>query len=150
MKKIHEMIATVFGLGSVPFASGTAGSLAGLLLCMLLHKYVILYVLVFAALFIAGVISSERVEKDYGFKDPSEVIIDEFACVFMVYLFIPLTPFYVITGFILYRVIDILKIPPMKAIERIKGGWGIMLDDLMAGIYANLVLQVIKLSGLLS
>ncbi len=145
MKKTSELIATVFGLGYAPIAPGTVGSLAGLGLCLLLHGYIVLYFLVFIVLFAAGIISAGRMEAESGGKDPSCVVIDEFACIFLVFLFVPLKPFFIITGFILYRLIDIIKIPPARSLEDLGGGWGIMLDDFAAGIYANLILQVLKL-----
>ena len=143
MKKAYETISTVFGIGRVPAAPGTAGSLAGLFLCLILHGYPAVYVGVFLFLFAAGVISAGNMEKETGEKDPQSVVIDEFACIFLVFFLVPISPLTVITGFILYRLIDILKIPPMRALERVKGGWGIMLDDLVAGVYANAALQVI-------
>ncbi len=143
MKRLHELIATVFGLGYIPFASGTFGSLAGLALCLVLHGYLLAYVLAFIALFIIGIISAGRVEAESGIKDPSVVVIDEFACIFVAFLFVPLTPFYVITGFLLYRVLDIFKISPIRSVEKLAGGWGIMLDDLVAALYTNLILQII-------
>lgn len=141
-KKLHFNIATVFSLGYSPIAPGTVGSLAGLALCLLLHGNNILYIITFFILFFAGVISAGKVEKETATEDPSFVVIDEFACIFLAFLFIPITLPTVIAGFIIYRVIDIIKVPPLGRLEDIKGGWGIMLDDLMAGIYTNLILQV--------
>ncbi|MDD3089364.1 MAG: phosphatidylglycerophosphatase A [Candidatus Omnitrophica bacterium] len=143
-----EFIATAFGLGNLPLAPGTWGSLGGLLLCLALHPYPVWYILVFAAIFLAGVRASGRVEKGHSLKDPSYVVIDEFACIFIVFIAVPMHPFYLAAGFALFRLFDILKIPPMKKIEKIKGGWGIMLDDAVAAAYANLVLQVFRLAGL--
>ena len=146
MKKIHDLIATVFGLGRASFAPGTWGSLAGLVLCLALHGNLALYLIVFAVLFAAGVISAGKMEAETGLKDPAAVVIDEFACIFLVFLLIPLRPSTILIGFILYRVIDIAKIPPMRSVEKISGGWGIMLDDLIAGIYANLILRLLMLT----
>jgi phosphatidylglycerophosphatase A len=142
-EKINELIATVFRLGYFPFAPGSVGSLAGLVLCLILHKYVIAYILTFFVLFAAGVITSGKVEKQSGQKDPSFVVIDEFACIFLVFLSIPLKPLYILIGFIIYRVLDVTKIPPIGYLEKIRGGWGVMLDDAMCGIYANLILQIL-------
>ncbi|MFH1552387.1 MAG: phosphatidylglycerophosphatase A [Candidatus Omnitrophota bacterium] len=143
MKKIHNIIATVFGIGRIVIAPGTWGSLAGLALCLALHGNVILYLLVFAGLFAAGVVSAGRVEEETGEKDPSIVVIDELACIFPVFLFVPMSIPGVIVGFILYRIIDIVKPPPVKSLEKLKGGWGIMLDDLAAGIYTNIILHIL-------
>lgn len=143
MKRVHELISTVFGLGYSPYAPGTAGSIAGLGLCVLLHGHFFLYILVFLGIFAAGVISSGKVEEECGCKDPSKVVIDEFACIFLVFLFVPLYPLTLIVGFLAFRIIDIVKIPPMRSLENIKGGWGIMLDDLVAAVYVNVILQVL-------
>jgi phosphatidylglycerophosphatase A len=143
IKKLYENIATVFGLGHFPIAPGTAGSLAGLIPCLLLHNFLALYIVIFILLFAAGVISAGKVEEETGQEDPSFVVIDEFACIFLVFLFIPATPLYIITGFIIYRIFDVLKPPPIKSLEKLEGGWGIMLDDAAAAIYTNIILQIL-------
>ncbi|RKY42670.1 MAG: phosphatidylglycerophosphatase A [Candidatus Makaraimicrobium thalassicum] len=143
MGRAHNLIATVFGIGRISVAPGTWGSLAGLALCLFLHGNIFLYVFVFLTLFAAGVISAGRIEAETGRKDPPSVIIDEFACIFAVFLFVPLSPLTILTGFILYRIIDIVKPPPIRSLENLPGGWGIMLDDLAAALYTNLLLQLI-------
>lgn len=140
---VHKAISTVLGLGYFPLAPGTAGSLAGLVLCLALHGNPVLYSIVFVLIFAAGVVSSGKAEELFGYKDPSMVVIDEFACIFTVYMLVPLSASAVVIGFLVYRIMDISKVPPMKSLEKFGGGWGIMLDDLMAGIYSNLVLQVL-------
>lgn len=147
MIKKHEMIATVLGIGHLPVISGTWGSLAGLVPCLLLHDRPLLYFTVFAALFAFGGISAAAVEKEDGVKDPTYVVIDEFASIFLVFAFVPVRAAYVITGVILYRVFDIVKPPPIRLLENKGGGWGIMFDDAMAAVYANLILQGMKLLG---
>lgn len=143
MKKVYNYIATVFGVGFLPLAPGTWGSVVGLLLCLLLHGNLILYLSVFVALFVLGTVSAGKVEKESGTDDPPFIVIDECACIFAAYFLIPLTLPAIITGFVLYRLFDIIKVPPMRLIEkRIKGGSGIMLDDLIAGIYTNILLRV--------
>jgi len=149
MAKRHDITATVLGIGNIGFAPGTWGSLAGLPLCIVLHAYPVVYFLFFAAVFAAGVISSGVVERGSGTKDPSHVIIDEFAGIFAVFCFLPLSPGVVIAGFILFRLFDIVKPFPVRSVEKVGGGWGIMLDDLLAGIYANLALRLILLTGLI-
>ena len=139
------MIATVLGLGYCPIASGTVGSLAALPVYYLLHEHPLVQFIVFLVLFFAGVAAAAVIEKETGDKDPSIVVIDEFACLFLAFLFIPFKLVYVIPGFIIYRLIDIIKIPPMNTLEEIPGGWGIMLDDLAGAVYTNLILQAIIL-----
>ncbi|MFH1664808.1 MAG: phosphatidylglycerophosphatase A [Candidatus Omnitrophota bacterium] len=139
----HNIIGTVCGLGYFPFAPGTAGSFAGLLLCFLLYRNVIVFSAVFVVLFVLGVVSARRIEEETGLDDPSFVVIDEFACIFIAFLFVPMHPEPIITGFIIYRIIDIIKVEPMRSLEKLGGGWGIMLDDLVGGIYTNLILQTL-------
>ncbi|MBD3426049.1 MAG: phosphatidylglycerophosphatase A [Candidatus Omnitrophica bacterium] len=141
LKKIHRLISTAFGLGYFPVAPGTAGSVAGLALCLLLHKYVFLYIAVFIILFVLGLVSSGKFETEIGIQDASFIVIDEFACIFLVYLGLPINVPLVVAGFLLYRIIDIIKLPPMKSLENLKWGWGIMLDDLVAAIYSNILLH---------
>lgn len=141
--KIHTQISTIFGLGYFPIAPGTIASSAGLLLCVILHRFQTLYLLTFLALFFAGVFSSTKTVKETADNDPAFIVIDEFACIFVVFLFIPLSVLIVIAGFILYRLFDILKPPPIKRLERVRYGWGIMFDDLLAAIYANLILRLL-------
>lgn len=145
MAKVHEIIATVFGLGHLPVAPGTWGSAAGLVLCLLLHNVPVLYFIVFAVLFVVGGMAAGTLEKRDGVKDPSYVVIDEFACIFIVFAFIPVTILHVVLGFALFRLFDVIKPPPIRAIERIGDGWGIMLDDAAAAIYTNLILQILCL-----
>ena len=148
MEKAHKMIATVFGLGNLPFAPGTWGSLAGLVLCLFLHDVPLLYFTVFTILFVIGGIAAGLIERRDGVKDPSYVVIDEFACVFIVFAFIPVTIPYVILGFVLFRLFDVIKPPPIRSIEKMGGGWGIMLDDAAAAVYANIILQGLRLMGI--
>lgn len=143
--QIRYNIATLFGLGYVPFAPGTVGTLVTLPVCLFLHKYMLAYILTFIVLFVLGVFSSDAVEKNSGHKDPTHVIIDEAACLFVVFFMVPLSWPIVLVGFAAFRLIDIFKIPPMNFAENIRGGWGIMLDDLIAGLYANLILQALVL-----
>ena len=148
MAKAHEMIATVFGLGHFPFAPGTWGSMAGLVLCLFLHDVPALYFAVLALLFIIGGIAAGKVEREDGVKDPSYVVIDEFSCVFIVFAFIPVTILHVVLGFALFRLFDVIKPPPIRSLEKMGGGWGIMLDDAAAAVYANIILQLLLLFGI--
>ena len=142
---IHYNIATLFGLGYVPFAPGTIGTLVALPFCLFLHRFPVAYILTFLVLFVLGVISSDIVEKNTGTEDPTQVIIDEAACIFVAFFMVPLSLPIIIIGFIAFRLLDIFKVPPMKSAAKVGGGWGIMLDDLIAGLYTNLILQIIVL-----
>lgn len=146
MKK-HETIATVFGLGHLGVAPGTWGSVAGMMLALVLHRFPIVYFAVFIALFVIGGKASGRTAREHGVKDPSYVIIDEFSSMFIVFAFVPVNPVHAVLGLIFFRFFDIVKPPPIKRLEAIEGGWGIMLDDALAAVYSNLLLQVLLFIG---
>ncbi|MBF0215631.1 MAG: phosphatidylglycerophosphatase A [Candidatus Omnitrophica bacterium] len=134
-------ISTLFGAGDLPFCPGTWGSVPGVLLVIFLHKHLVLYVLAFVIFFLVGLLVSGQTSTILNESDPPRVVIDEFACVFPVYFYIPLNIKAVIIGFIIYRVLDILKPPPARQIESLPGGIGIMLDDLIVAIYSNILLR---------
>jgi phosphatidylglycerophosphatase A len=91
---------------------------------------------------LAGVWSSTVMEKVWG-KDPSKVVIDEVAGMCVGLLFLPVNVTYLLCGFILFRFFDIVKPLYIKKMEYLPGGWGIMLDDVLAGIYTNILLQIV-------
>jgi phosphatidylglycerophosphatase A len=84
-------------------------------------------------------------EKEYG-EDPSQAVIDEVAGQWISLLFIPFSPLTVLLSFILFRLFDVLKPGPVDWAQRLPGGWGIMSDDVLAGIFANLSLQLVLLA----
>jgi phosphatidylglycerophosphatase A len=96
--------------------------------------------------FIAGVLSSQVVEKESGTHDSKHIVIDEFVGYIASVIFLPLTAGHLVTAFFLFRFLDILKPPPIRNLERMfSGGMGVMVDDLAAGIITNLILQLWRL-----
>ena len=141
------VIATGFGSGYSPFAPGTAGSAVGLLLFWPLHQLpVTAQVAAVVVLFFVGVAASTRVARGVGIEDPGIVVVDEVVGMWTSLLFLPLTPATALAGFLLFRVMDVFKPYPARQFESLPGGWGIMTDDLMAGIYANLLLRAGRLA----
>lgn len=139
-------IATLGGIGYLPFAPGTFGTLAGLVFISLLKPSVILHLGLAVFFIIIGIISSDFAENSLKQKDPKCIVIDEFAGYLVSLLFLPMEWFYIIAAFILYRFFDIIKPPPIKKLEHsFKKGIGIMADDLGAAIYANILLQIWKM-----
>jgi phosphatidylglycerophosphatase A len=156
-------IATFFFLGRVPWASGTFGSLAALLLYAIpgFENPALLGSLI-AAAFVAGVPSAAAVARSegnrltrsaesakerfqplqHGAPDPSSVVIDEVAGMWIALFLLPRSLPVAMAAFVLFRLLDIVKPQPARALERIPNGWGIMLDDVVAGLYANLILQL--------
>jgi len=104
------------------------------------HK--ILYVVVTVFLFTAGVIVSRDLTQEWG-KDPHQIVIDEYSCFLVPLYFTPLKLVPLIITFLLFRLFDIVKPPPLKSLERVPGGWGVMLDDLGAAVYTAVVALVL-------
>ncbi len=145
INRISEHISTVFGVGYTAYAPGTMGSLFGLLIYMFLKDTsLFVYVFFVVALFIVGVFVSDVMEQIYGIKDPSFVIIDEVAGMLIAFISVPYSPLVAILGFLLFRIIDISKLPPLNILEKIGGGFGIMIDDAVGGLMVNIILQVIS------
>jgi phosphatidylglycerophosphatase A len=86
----------------------------------------------------------KKLGSDKG-NDPGIIVIDEIIGMLIALLFIPKTTFFLITAFILFRIFDIAKPYPARTMEKLHGGWGIVLDDVVAGIYANIVIQIGRL-----
>ncbi len=140
---LTKFIATGFYSGYSPVAPGTAGSVVGILFLLIPgFESPLLLSVAIVAMFFIGVISSNRMEKRFG-DDPSIVVIDEIVGMWISLLFLPKGLFVVFTAFIFFRIFDIVKPQPARYMEKLKHGWGIMLDDVAAGIYANLATQLI-------
>jgi phosphatidylglycerophosphatase A len=142
--RIATVIASYFYVGFIPVIPGTFGSLAAFSLYFALHSLNQwrLYVLGVTLISIIGVWAANKVEKDSKIVDPSFVVIDEVAGQLITFFLIPLSWVYLPIGFLLFRAFDILKPFPARRAEELPGGWGIMVDDIIAGIYANLFLQL--------
>jgi phosphatidylglycerophosphatase A len=137
-------LATGLGAGFCPIAPGTVGALWGLPLAWGLSFLSIpAQCAVLAVLFLAGVPLCTAAARQLGVKDPGSIVWDEIVSLGVVFLFVPITPATLIAGFLLHRLFDVSKPPPIRQLERLEGGLGIMADDLLAGIYANLVLHVL-------
>lgn len=130
--------------GFFPIAPGTVGSAVGLILWWLLRlagASLVIEVAVAAALLVAGAWASTLAERRLGTTDPGPVVIDEVMGMCVTLLAAPFTWTAAALGFVLFRIFDIVKPPPARRLERAHGGWGIMLDDLAAGVYAWGVLR---------
>ena len=138
-----KLVATGLGSGYSPFAPGTAGSLVGLLLFLpLAGRALWIQLAAVVAVTILGVLAGGRLATTLGAKDPGVVVVDEVAGQWITFLALPMTPVTAVAGFLLFRVMDIVKPWPARALERLPGGLGIMADDVAAGVYANLVLRI--------
>ncbi|RJR16924.1 MAG: phosphatidylglycerophosphatase A [Nitrospiraceae bacterium] len=142
MQTIYKYIATLGFIGFIPYAPGTFGSAAGLLLALFTVPADVTLLMILPPLFFLGMIAAHNAEKQLG-KDSGRIVIDELCGYVVSVLFVPKTTGYLLTAFVLFRFFDIVKPPPIRKIESIiPGGTGIMLDDVLAGMYANVCLQV--------
>ncbi len=135
--KIALVLATWFSSGLVPFASGTSGTLAAIPLVFILNEFGILNnaVTVLIVLVVA-IWSSDRTQDLLEKKDPSEIVIDEVAGFLLAMSLLPYTWLTLCLSFCLFRFFDVLKPYPIKRLEELNGGFGIVMDDLLAGLYA--------------
>jgi len=148
-KNLSKFIATFAGVGLFPIAPGTIGSIAGLGVLWAISFassdfYQILLQLLFLIIFIPiGVIASSAYEKHFGKIDPKEVVVDEVVGIMITLFALPFTWINIIAGFILFRFFDIVKPFPIGKLQNIKGGWGIMADDIAAGIVSAAILRIL-------
>ena len=145
---IHTVLSTLFGIGFIPFMPGTFGTLTAAVVYLGLPSdwfnsfpgvfYLITGVMI---LFFFGVFISGKAEKKLG-HDAGCIIIDEFAGYLLCVLFLPKSILMAIYTFVVFRVFDIAKPQPIKLSQKLSGGWGIMVDDVLAAVYTNLFMQL--------
>jgi phosphatidylglycerophosphatase A len=143
-KRRGAVFVCTFGyVGFFPIAPGTAGSAAGLIVYLMFRRLGIPHFEfpLIVVLFALGVFYGAASEQALGRVDPGPVVIDEVMGMLMTLFLIPVNWMGMIAGFVLFRVFDILKPYPARKLERLPGGLGIMSDDLMAAVYANLTLH---------
>ena len=142
---LNTMFVSVLGIGFIPIASGTFGSLAGLVIGYLLNLLSYnLFFLFIPILFILGVIASNIYQKLTGEKDSSVIVIDEVVGQLIAMMFVMDNIVLVFISFIIFRIFDILKPwPASYADKKMSGGFGVMLDDVFAGIYAAILVCLI-------
>src|SRR6202166_2683034 len=143
------LVATFFGIGRLRPGPGTWGSLAALLIWLGLSRYIqpdcrTLTLSLLAAIAVAiGIPAATATAQALGVKDPQFVVIDEVAGQWITLLFAPVSWKTLLAGFILFRGFDIVKPPPVRQLEKLPGGTGIVLDDVSAGVYALAVMQLL-------
>jgi phosphatidylglycerophosphatase A len=142
-------IATGFFSGFFPVAPGTAGSLVGVAFVWLFRDTAIFFQVVLC-LFLAGigVWASQKAGQHFKVADSSHIVIDEIVGMMLTMIGIPVTRYWLVIGFLLFRFFDIMKFPPANlADQKLKNGWGVMLDDIIAGIFANVLLRLMLRSA---
>ena len=145
MIRLAVFVATAAYCGYFPIAPGTVGSAAGLVVYLLVWwtRSPIVEVALIAATFTAGTWAATHAERYFGGIDPGPVVIDEVLGMLVTLAFIPAGWTAALTGFVLFRVFDVIKPYPANKLETFHGGFGIMADDAMAGVYANLALRLV-------
>lgn len=141
MRHLITVLATGCYIGYTPRAPGTAGSLLGLCIIWgLADSSSLLYIMLTGFLLILGIWVSGRAETYFG-HDGGQIVIDEIIGVMITFVWIPLNTFTLITGFILFRIMDIVKPFPANQAQKLSGGVGVVADDVIAAVYAHIVLQ---------
>jgi phosphatidylglycerophosphatase A len=138
-----RVFSTFFGIGFLPLMPGTFASLTGLLVYSLVKDNLYVYIIVTALITALGFLVSGAAEKLFNKKDPSFVVIDEVSGMLLSLLFVPYDFKWFVAAFFIFRILDTLKPYPAGQFQNIKGSAGIMLDDIIAAVYTNIVLQVV-------
>jgi phosphatidylglycerophosphatase A len=144
MKSLSKVISTFFGLGYFPIAPGTLTSFV-VILAYKFYLYQLswpLHLLILFLLFLVGVYTSTKFSAESKKKDPRKIVIDEACGQFLVLFRMSEAWFPVLASFILFRVFDIVKPYPIKKVESLPKGWGIMMDDIVAAIYAGVIVKL--------
>ena len=142
---VWRLVATFFYLGKLPFVPGTWGSLGALLLWLLLPVAFSIHLSVIVILFVLRVYSSNKMAKYLDYHDPSEVVSDEVVGMGISLFMLPHIFWLYLFAFILFRIFDILKPSFIYRIQNLSGGWGIMLDDVLAGLITFVLVNGINI-----
>jgi len=138
----EKLLGSGFYSGYSPFISGTIGSLVAIGLFMIPgFEQLVIIIPAIVIFFVYGVFVGDKFEKQYG-KDPAECTIDEFVGTWISLIALPKTILILTAAFILWRILDIIKPPPARNLEKIKGGLGIMLDDVISGLYTLIIMHL--------
>ena len=146
IRRIGVFIATFAYVGYAPVAPGTFGSAAGLAVYYLVRRAggaPFLELAVIAAVFLVGIWSGTEAEHFFGGTDPGPVVIDEVMGMLITLALVPVTVTGAVVGFLVFRVLDVIKPWPAARFEALPGGLGVMADDAMAAVYGNLIMQVL-------
>ena len=144
--ELSEWLATCFKIGHLPIAPGTWGSLAAVIGWWLWLQYLdpLVFIVLIITIFIIGVFATNIIIDHTGEKDPSRVVIDEVAGQWLGLLILPDGMLYIAGAFVLFRFLDIFKPWPIRQMEQFPKGWGVMLDDTLAGLLTLGLIQVVS------
>ena len=147
MKKLYILLGTVGGVGYIPFCPGTLGTMVGVAIYVIFNRFfpqTISYIIMLAVFLIGGIWISGKCNQYFEGDDNSSIVIDELVGFLITMFLVPFSFRFILLGFILFRVIDITKPFKIGKIEKVPGGWGIMGDDMAAGVLANLIIQALR------
>lgn len=143
-EKLITFLATGFCSGLSPVAPGTVGTLAGVVVCLLcLPMPWIMRLIIVLALLALSIYVAEQAEKIYQKKDDQRIVIDEIIGLQITMLPVAINGLNLCAAFVLFRIFDIWKPFPVKNLQGLPGGWGVVIDDVAAGIYAGMVLWLL-------
>ena len=145
MRRLGLLIATCGYIGFAPVAPGTVGSAAGVVFFYLIREVEAAWAqpVLIVLLFVGGVWAASVAEQALGKTDPGPVVIDEVVGMLITLLWIPVTPLGALAGFLIFRVLDVVKPWPSRQLESLHGGLGIMADDAMAAVYGHLLMRAL-------
>ena len=143
MRRLAVFVCSFGYIGFFPVAPGTVGSAAGVVVYLAARHAARPYLelMIIVALAVAGIAFTRPCEEDLRCVDPGPIVIDEVMGMLMTLFLIPVGSGGILLGFLLFRVLDVMKPFPARQLERLHGGFGVMADDAMAAIYANLLLR---------
>ena len=148
--RIIKILATGCGAGLSPVAPGTAGTLVGVLICLLCYPMPWAIRLLFViAISVFSIYVAGQAETLYGKTDDQRIVIDEIAGLQVTMLPVAITGLHLCLAFVLFRIFDIWKPFPLDHFQKFPGGWGVVADDLGAGVYAGLILFLLTMAGVL-
>ena len=145
MRSLAKLLATCFYLGYIPVAPGTlGGSLLGVGIYLLISQHNLVNLIVTLAVTLLAIWSSGKAEEIFGKKDDQRIVIDETAGMLVAMFCLPdKSMLYLGLGFVVFRVMDIVKPLGIKKLQAIKGGWGVVADDVAAGLITNIILRIV-------
>lgn len=145
-QKLVILLATFFGSGKLPKSPGTWGTLATIPLWYLLatNLHVVTYMIVTLLLCVAAILIAQAYENMTNTHDSKEIVIDEVVGFLITMTWLPMTWQSLVAGFVLFRIVDIAKPPPIRQLDqKVKGGVGVVIDDIAAGVVCNIILQMV-------
>ena len=137
-----KILSTFFYIGYLPLIPGTFASITGVFLFYFLKDNLLIYIFSILSLLLIGILVGERAEEVFQRKDCPFIVIDEVLGMLLSLIFIPYDIKLVIIAFVIFRILDTLKPYPASMLQNLKGGIGIMGDDIVAGLYTNIILQL--------